>query len=56
MEQRLFLSRFMQRAPAVLPPAIPGIGDDMERAMQHAPHSLHFVGIFNRSFYEIQAV
>jgi hypothetical protein len=30
----------MQRTPAGLPPGIPGISEDMEGAMQHAPHPI----------------
>src|ERR1700720_4192897 len=37
MRQRLSASSWMQRTPAGLPPGIPGIGEEMEGAIQHAP-------------------
>ena len=35
--QRESLVRWMQRTPAGFPSGIPGIGDEIEGAMQHAP-------------------
>ena len=36
----------MQRSPAFFPLGIPGMGDDMEGAMQHAPQFfLHFMEV-----------
>jgi hypothetical protein len=49
-----------QRIPAGFPSGIPGIGDEMDKAMQHAPHpglqnfSLRPVPASNRA--EIKAV
>lgn len=31
-------SRWMQRTPPAFPPGIPGMGEDMDGMMQHAPH------------------
>src|ERR1700687_612073 len=38
MWQRLSESSWTQRTPAGLPPGMPGIGEEIEGAMQHAPH------------------
>jgi len=38
MRQRLAASSCAQRTPAGLPCGMPGIGLEMEGAMQHAPH------------------
>jgi hypothetical protein len=35
--QRWWASSWMQRTPAGLPEGMPGIGDEIEGAMQHAP-------------------
>lgn len=37
MEQVLSALRFTQRTPAGLPPGMPGIGVEIEMAMQQAP-------------------
>lgn len=37
IRQRYSRSRFTHGTPATLPSGIPGIGDDIEGAMQHAP-------------------
>lgn len=36
--QRLSSLSWMQRTPAGLPPGIPGMADEMDGAIQHAPH------------------
>jgi hypothetical protein len=39
----------MHLTPAGLPPGIPGIGDDIEIVMQHAPQfSLHLISIYEK--------
>jgi hypothetical protein len=44
MPQRLSAVRWTQRIPAGLPSGIPGIGDDKDGAIQHAPHpALQFI-------------
>ena len=38
--------RWMQRIPAGLPSGIPGIGDDIDGKIQHAPQfGLHFINM-----------
>jgi len=40
IEQRFAASSCTQRTPAGLPSGMPGIGLDIEGAVQHAPHSV----------------
>lgn len=40
IRQRLASSSWMQRTPAGLPCGMPGIGEEIEGAMQQAPHPL----------------
>ena len=45
MVQVLLSERLTHRTPAGLPSVIPGIGEEIEIAMQHAPHpGLQFIG------------
>jgi hypothetical protein len=39
MRQRSWLSSWQQRAPAALPAGMPGIGELIDGAVQHAPQN-----------------
>ena len=39
MAQRRSAVNWMQRTPAGFPSGIPGIGEEIDGAMQHAPHN-----------------
>jgi hypothetical protein len=44
IRQRLSVVNWMQRIPAGLPPGIPGIGEEIDGAMQQAPQpGRHFI-------------
>ena len=43
--QRMFSSRFTQGTPAGFPCGIPGMGDEMDGAIQHAPHFSRQIGL-----------
>ena len=40
MRQALLWSSWLQRTPAGLPAGMPGMGDEIDGAMQQAPHRL----------------
>jgi hypothetical protein len=52
----------MHLIPAGFPPGIPGIGDEIETAIQHAPQSdLHFIDnvlwhIYNMLFFRVNLI
>jgi hypothetical protein len=46
MEHSFSAERWIQITPAGFPPGISGIGDDIDGAVQQAPHFLQFMYIF----------
>jgi hypothetical protein len=53
MRQRWSSSNCIQRSPAAFPFGIPGIGDEMDGAIQQAPHALRHCNGFMKILFRI---